>query len=177
MVRAGVVMHPAHWGNSGYHEIQHPPKRYGVIDLPGLVALCGFSELAAFQQAHRQWAEEALQNESAVRGVRWSEALAVGSRAFVEKVQNYLGVNALHRELEQVDGSYALRESGEAYRGHFAVESEALRLKTRSYGTELLRFRQLGATRCSPPARIGECCSSLNGAGRTRVRLGLGSVL
>ncbi len=127
MVRAGAVVDPL--GNSGYHEIQHPPKRYGVIDLPGLVALCGFSELAAFQQAHRQWVEKALQNESAVRDARWSEALAVGIRIFVEKKKEHLGVNTLHREFEQVDGSYALRESGEAYSGHFAVESEALRLK------------------------------------------------
>ena len=55
MVRAGVVDHPVKWVNSGYHEIQQPPKRYRVIDLPGLFGLCGFSKLADFQQAHRHW--------------------------------------------------------------------------------------------------------------------------
>jgi hypothetical protein len=30
-----------------------------VIDLQGLAALCGFSEAADFQQAHRQWVEQA----------------------------------------------------------------------------------------------------------------------
>ena len=49
MVRAGLVDHPAKWEDSGYHEIQQPPKRYAVIDLAGLVALCGFSKLADFQ--------------------------------------------------------------------------------------------------------------------------------
>ena len=39
--------------------------------------------------------------------------------AFVEKVKSELGIKALHRELEQIDGTYALRESGEAYRGRF----------------------------------------------------------
>jgi putative transposase len=43
MVRAGVVDHPVKWMNSGYHEIQQPPKRYRVIDLLGLFGLCGFS--------------------------------------------------------------------------------------------------------------------------------------
>jgi hypothetical protein len=59
----------------------------------------------------------------------WSEALAIGSQAFVEKIKGELGAKALHRELKQVDGTYALREPGEAYSSHFAVENEALRFK------------------------------------------------
>jgi REP element-mobilizing transposase RayT len=129
MVRAGVVDHPVKWVNSGYHEIQQPPKRYSVIDLPGLAALCGFSKVADFQQAHRQWIEAALQSGSAVREARWSEAVAVGSLAFLEKVKSELGTKALHRELEEVDGTYALQEPGEAYRARFDIESEALTAK------------------------------------------------
>jgi REP element-mobilizing transposase RayT len=129
MVRAGVVRHPVKWETSGYNEIQQPPKRYAVIDWPGLVALCGFSNLVDFQHAHREWIEVALQDGSAVRETRWSEAVAVGSLAFVENVKAGLGAKALHRELEQVDGTYTLRESGEAYSSHFAVENHALRFK------------------------------------------------
>ena len=62
-----------------------------------------------------------------MRDARWSEAVAVGSLAFVEKVKSELGIKALHRELEQVDGKYALRESGEAYRDQFDSQNEALR--------------------------------------------------
>jgi hypothetical protein len=65
----------------------------------------------------------------AMRDARWTEALAVGSQAFVEKIKGELGTKALHRELEQVDGTYALRESGEAYNSHFGVENDALRFK------------------------------------------------
>jgi putative transposase len=126
MVRAGVVDHPIKWVNSGYHEIQQPPKRYRVIELPGLFGLCGFSKLADFQQAHRQWVKIALRDELSVRDARWSEAVAVGSLAFVEKVKGELGAKALHRELEQIDGTYALRESGEAYRGQIDSKNEAL---------------------------------------------------
>jgi putative transposase len=48
------------------------------------------------------------------RNDRWSEAIAVGSLAFVEKVKGELGVKALHREFEQLGGGYALRERSEA---------------------------------------------------------------
>ena len=59
-VRAGVVTHPSNWAHSGYREIHNPPKRYGIIDVRQLSALCGFSEVAAFQQAHRDWVEDTL---------------------------------------------------------------------------------------------------------------------
>jgi putative transposase len=32
MVRAGVVKHPSEWLQSGFNEIQSPPKRYQIID-------------------------------------------------------------------------------------------------------------------------------------------------
>src|SRR5262245_46085945 len=97
------------------------------FDLPGLFGLCGFSKLADFQQAHRQWVEIALRDELSVRAARWAEGVAVGSLAFVEKVKSELGIKALHRELKQIDGTYALRESGEAYRGQIDSRNQALR--------------------------------------------------
>jgi putative transposase len=84
--------------NGAYHEIQQPSNRYAVIDLQEVVALCGFSKLVDFQQAHRQWVETALHSDLAVRVARWSEAVAVGSRRFVEKIQTELGPKALNRE-------------------------------------------------------------------------------
>ena len=129
MVRAGVVKHPLSWVYSGFYEVQQSAGRYRLIDLPALLALCGFSNQAHFQQARRQWVDQALQGALAMRDARWTEALAVGSQAFVEKIKGELGPKALYRELEQVDGTYALRESGEAYSSHFAIENEALRLE------------------------------------------------
>jgi len=46
MVRAGVVNHPGQWNESGFCEIQEPPKRYSIIDLRAISELCGFGELA-----------------------------------------------------------------------------------------------------------------------------------
>jgi putative transposase len=126
MVRAGVVKHPINWVHSGYHEIQAPPKRYGVIDLNGLSDLCGFAEVADFQRAHREWVEEALEGDSVTRDDRWSESIAIGSLAFVEKVKGELGVKALHREFEPLGDAYALRERSEAYARKFTDKNEAL---------------------------------------------------
>jgi putative transposase len=126
MVRASVVSHPVEWAHSGYREIQEPPKRYAFIDLEGLAVLCGFTDLRDFQRAHRQWVEQALENGCAPRDDRWSEAIAVGSLPFVETVKNDLGVKAMHREVVQADGTYALREPAEAYARNFTGENEVL---------------------------------------------------
>lgn len=127
MVRAGIVSHPVEWAHSGYREIQEPPERYAVIDLKGLTELCGFAEVGGFQRAHRQWVKDALDSEPGVRDDRWSEAIAVGSLAFIETVKNDLGVKAAHRDMVKLDGSYALREPTEAYAGKATGKNEALR--------------------------------------------------
>jgi hypothetical protein len=68
-------------------------------------------KLTEFQQAHRQWVEEALEVGRRVREDRWSEAIAVGRLSFVESVKGELGSRALHREVEHIEEAYALRES------------------------------------------------------------------
>jgi len=73
-----------------------------------------------------QWVGEALTGETAVRDDRWSEAIAVGSLAFVDKVKSELGVKAMHREVVQVGGTYTLREQSETYAGNFVSENDAL---------------------------------------------------
>jgi len=128
MVRAAVVKHPMEWAHSGYREIQQPPERYAVIDLRGLMALCGFTEAGEFQQAHRQWVGEVLDGEMALRDDRWSTAIAVGGLAFVDRVRSELGIKVMHREVVQSDGTYTLREESEAYGGDFASENDTLRL-------------------------------------------------
>lgn len=96
--------------------------------------LSGFSDLRDFQTAHRQWAEQGLENGLAVRDDCWSESIAVGSLAFIDKVKSELGVKAMHRDVIEADGSYALRDPAEAYGLKFAAENEAQDLKTPSFG-------------------------------------------
>ncbi|HEU4340348.1 MAG TPA: hypothetical protein VFU31_02140 [Candidatus Binatia bacterium] len=69
-----------------------------------------------------------LRTARALRDDRWSEAIAVGSLAFVERVKGELGSRATHRAVEHVEGAYALREESEAYNRNLDSESEALSL-------------------------------------------------
>jgi putative transposase len=88
--------------------------------------LCGFADLRDFQRAHRQWVEQALANGCAPRDGRWSEAIAVGSLPFVERVKDDLGIKAMHREVLKTDGTCALHEPSEAYTRNLTGENEAL---------------------------------------------------
>ena len=117
MVRAGVVAHPRDWDAAGYREIQAPRERYAVIDVSALSTLCGFDDAAQFQRAHRLWIEEALGNSTGTREANWSDAIAVGSKNFVEKVELELGLKAKYREVTAAGDMYALREPAMTYAG------------------------------------------------------------
>jgi len=128
MVRAAVVRHPAEWAHGGYREIQAPPKRYAIINLPELSALCGFDRSSALQQAHREWVGAALTECANDRDERWSEALAVGSREFADRIKRELGTKALNRRVVDADGTHTLREPGTRYMPDFGRENNAPRL-------------------------------------------------
>jgi putative transposase len=106
---------------------KRPPKRYAIIDLQSLSELSGFADLRDFQRAHREWIERGLENALVIRDDRWSEAIAVGSLPFVEKVKHDLGFKAAHRDVIEADRGYALSEPTEAYGLKFGTENEALR--------------------------------------------------
>lgn len=127
MVRAGVVSHPRDWVHGGYREIQQPPKRYRVIDLEKLSALCGFTRITDFQHAHRDWVNTALADQSSAREPRWSDSIAIGSETFVDQVKSELGLTARHREIAETNGAYTLREPFRPYAGHFDPENVPLR--------------------------------------------------
>ena len=113
-------------GHSRLSRDSESPKRYGIIDLRELSSLCGFSEVAEFQLAHRRWIDDSLTRERMVREGRWSEAIAIGKLNFVTKVKSELGLKASHREVIDEGGTYALREQSEAYGPNFSRKNEAL---------------------------------------------------
>jgi putative transposase len=126
MVRAGVVRHPWEWPHGGYVEIQRPRVRCRLIDLPELSRLCGFIAIEDFQAAHREWVAQALSDDAARREPCWSEALAVGGRAFVETMKENLGDIARYRDLEPVHDGWALREPQGAYSVDLLAKSDRL---------------------------------------------------
>jgi len=115
MVRAGVLSHPAQWPASGYREIQDPPKRYCITDIPVLMDLLGIRDLPTLQRTRRQWVEEALKTDRQQREGRWTESLAVGNRVFVETVKAQLGIAARYRELCEEDETCRLKEPAAVY--------------------------------------------------------------
>lgn len=114
MVRAGVVRHPRDWGEAGYHEIQHARGKYRVIDRAALSDLLAVPEdrLAGL---HAEWIETALASRHPAREPKWSEAIAVGRRSFVEEVQRNLGARARYRRIAEEDGASVLRDADGIY--------------------------------------------------------------
>jgi putative transposase len=129
MVRAGVVKHPREWAEAGYGEIQSPGERYRIIDRAALCELLGVEEarLAAVQN---EWIESKLACGKLQREGQWSEAVAVGSRSFVERIRERLGARARYRRVEDVDGVSILRDADEPYGRRFTTEMVNLRQKS-----------------------------------------------
>ena len=115
MVRAGVVRHPSEWKVSGYREIQAPPDRYRVIDHRALLECLEIGSLAELKERHAEWVEEALAADRVARDERWTAAVAVGSRAYVDEVGRGLGVRARGRQVEQAGDTAWVREETGSY--------------------------------------------------------------
>ncbi len=99
MVRAGVVNHPSEWAMTGYNEIQDPPDRYGLIDLNGLMELCGLVNKAQLRNEYKQWVEDAINIDGDKRDSCWTESIAVGNRQFVEDTKDKLGLKSQGRRV------------------------------------------------------------------------------
>ena len=119
MVRAGVVKHPCEWADSGYGEIQNPPKRYAVIDTSALLALTDFHDLSHFQYKHSNRVNILLRSEGNRRDACWSESLAVGNREFVALMKKNLSSKACAREVVEHKDTFTLREPRASYVNYF----------------------------------------------------------
>lgn len=129
MVRAGVVAHPAQWEVAGYHEIQRPRRRYGIVDRPALAEALGI-EVERLAAAHHAWVEEALRGAERQRQARWTESVAVGGREFVTRMQRELGPRGYHRAIETIADTHVLREDAGAYAAGFGFENDAMDAKS-----------------------------------------------
>jgi len=127
MVRAGVVSHPSQWPDSGYHDIQTPPKRKRIVDTHQLMELCDVKNYELFQELHRQRITEALQHDRLQREPCWSESIAVGSEAFVKNTKEQLQSRGDSRECQPVGDKYQLKEPEIIYHAHFTPEKGQLR--------------------------------------------------
>jgi hypothetical protein len=63
-----------------------------------------------FSKSYREWVEQGLENGLLMRDDRWSESIAVGSLAFIDKMKSELGVRAAHRDV--IEARWKLRAAG-----------------------------------------------------------------
>ena len=117
MVRAGVVEHPKEWEFCGYNEIQNPKKRKGIIDFAQLMKLLDFDSYDDLKNAHHKWVDNAIQPEadSSIKENKWTQSIAVGSKAFIEKIKEALGYRAIGRRIFGDEDTFVLREGQTPY--------------------------------------------------------------
>jgi putative transposase len=127
MVRARVVDHPREWIFSGYHEIQNPRKRYGLVDHEKLIELIEAKSQESLKQILEEWIEERLNDGNPFREDKWTESVAVGREEFVNKIKEDLGVKVLGRTTITDGEQHQLREAQQPYIGHFDQEKWLLR--------------------------------------------------
>ena len=136
MVRAGVVSHPSEWRHCGYHEIQSPPRRYCLIDRNRWVDLAGVTGGEQLSLLHRAWVEESLGAGQNARQPEWSEAVAVGSKGFVDQVKRRMGILASGKKVGREGDACVLREPDVAYSAHLNDKKVDLSLENTVYFDE-----------------------------------------
>ncbi|WP_054700927.1 hypothetical protein [Desulfosarcina cetonica] len=110
MVRAGVVDHPSQWAHAGFNEIQAPKRKNVIIDYERLRTLAGFTDYDSFAAAHLKWVHSTLEKIGDKRDSRWTESIAVGSNAFVERIKSAMGAMAKGRSVRPIEGAFELQQ-------------------------------------------------------------------
>ena len=89
----------------------------------------GYSGVVELQREQRRWVEEGLGSE--ILGRRdpcWTESLAVGGENYVDQVANELGIKSYHKQKNEQDGVFMIRESQAPYNAFFEPENAILSL-------------------------------------------------
>ncbi len=76
------------------------PRR--IVDRSALSELLGVEE-QRLAKVYREWVESRLAVGELRRERQWSEAIAVGRRSFVERVQEQLGKSGRYRKIEAIE--------------------------------------------------------------------------
>lgn len=115
MVRAGVVEHPEDWLFCGFQEIDGRRARKCLIDKRLLSELTGVSDAAKLRAVYRDWIETALEAKDLSRKSMWTEAVAVGKDAFIEKIRADLGLKVIYREKCPDGAGFVLKDPIASY--------------------------------------------------------------
>lgn len=86
MVRAGVVSHPDAWRWCGHDELTHRRSRYTVLSPERLLNSLALPSMDSLVSLYEEGLRDAIARRQLVRDPIWTESLAVGDQAFVERV-------------------------------------------------------------------------------------------
>jgi len=115
MVRAGVVRHPLEWPHCGYREIVDPPRRYRILARKRLARLLATPEASLadnyrarlgrhVNQLGRHDTKPADGKTEGVKQAFWTDAVAVGSAPFIDRIKQELGVAVSKRQILEAVG-------------------------------------------------------------------------
>ena len=110
MVRAGRVEHPIKWEESGFYEIMHPRQRYTIIDYASIMKILGVDTMEQLQDLQQEWIKDTLKRKSLERESIWTESIAVGNEAFLEKIRHQLNIKVKSRRIKRSGDSFELSE-------------------------------------------------------------------
>ena len=88
MVRAGVVHHPREWPWYGFDELTGERRRYRLINMERLLESLGTGDAPdEFAARHAAAIDESLAARALQREPDWTDALAVGTEEFVQRLK------------------------------------------------------------------------------------------
>jgi putative transposase len=74
------------------------------------MGLLGFANYDDLKYSHYKWVENALQTYNFKNENKWSQSIAVGSKAFIEKMKGALSYRVKGRKIIGADDTFELRE-------------------------------------------------------------------
>jgi putative transposase len=116
MVRCGVVNHPCEWDWSGYGELMGQRKRNRLLDVEKLLWLLRCGSVTEFREHLNTELERRILNDELERQSKWTQAIAVGERAFVEAIEAQIK-SRRQMVLSDEGNSWVLREEYDSILG------------------------------------------------------------
>jgi putative transposase len=106
-----------------HNEIQNPRLRKGIIDFDRLIELLGFENYDDLKDTHCKRVDRAIQADNRGKENKWTQSIAVGSKAFIEKMKEALGFKAKGRKIISAEQNFELRDGimpyGKAYNPNY----------------------------------------------------------
>lgn len=126
MVRAGAVTHPGEWSWCGHDELSGERSRSTVLALDRLLQSLDIPSLDSFRGIYGRGLQEMLERRVLAREPAWTESLAVGDRAFVERAARGARNRKLFEYEPLSDGDvWAVKEEAAAYSSVSTPESRS----------------------------------------------------